>query len=463
MAFPKPAPLPWRPEHAKLEAEVLAKIRPSPEDVKRILDAATGVQNAAQAALDAKGIRGRAAVQGSVAKGTFLAGSADIDLFLILEPSVALADLEPITDYVGAAVLAGAEKKYAQHPYLCGTYAGHAVDLVPAYHVAEATGKMSAVDRTPFHTAWVRGQLDDSKRDAVRLAKAFLKAVQCYGAETAVGGLSGYLVEVLVLGAGGFHGFLEWAMEWKPGRRYAYARDEAPDDVSPVVVVDPVDPSRNCAAAVSLATMEQLRQAVTEYLANPVPAFYFPPPPPRPKPGELSSKLQAQGQELLWILAKPDGIRLDLVFPQFQRAGRTLQEAMEKRGFEVIRHAVWTDDAEVLFVFLVTKHLLPETYLHRGPVGDGRPNAERFKQKHAKNPLAVGPVEADAQGHLQVQLRNPARTALENLQAAWGMGLGKHVDAVQVSARIDQDPDAAPPAWQSQVADFVTGRKPWQN
>ena len=234
-----------------LEAEILRELTPTAAEEGALAAAAHDLEQAAQAALAEAGLAGRAAVQGSVAKGTWLRGGADIDLFLFLYPCVPLERLESAAVTVGAKVLHDARRKYAQHPYLSGAFQGHAVDLVPAYAVATAAAKMSAVDRTPFHTAWVRDRLDAAARGQVRLAKRWLKGVGCYGAQTALGGFSGYLVEVLVARHGSLDGLLAWLAAGAKPRRIVLGPDQVTDDVSPLVVVDPVDPARNCAAAVT--------------------------------------------------------------------------------------------------------------------------------------------------------------------------------------------------------------------
>ncbi|HLF16819.1 MAG TPA: nucleotidyltransferase domain-containing protein, partial [Candidatus Thermoplasmatota archaeon] len=167
-----------------LEQGVLAEITPTPAEEAAAARAVADLEAEATRALAEAGLPGAAAVQGSLAKGTWLKGGADIDLFLLLDPAVPLDELESVAERVGRRILEKPQKKYAQHPYLQGFFRGQAVDLVPAYRVASAHAKMSAVDRTPFHTAWVRTRLDARGRGEVRLAKRWMKGVGVYGAET---------------------------------------------------------------------------------------------------------------------------------------------------------------------------------------------------------------------------------------------------------------------------------------
>src|SRR5260370_7588286 len=90
-----------------------------------------------------------------------------------------------------------------------------------------------------------------------RLMKRFLKGIRSYGAEIRVGGFSGMLVETLILHYQSFLQVLDRASKWRPviflelekpsGSQDSIAREFG----STLVLVDPVDPNRNLAPAVS--------------------------------------------------------------------------------------------------------------------------------------------------------------------------------------------------------------------
>ncbi len=452
-------------DRAAIEADVLRAVTPSPDEEKALAAVVAELEAKAAAALAQAGLKGKPGVQGSVAKGTWLRGGADIDLFLLLDPGVPADKLDGVAATVGQQLLPDARRKYAQHPYLSGTFKGHAVDLVPAYAVPSAGAKMSAVDRTPFHSAWVRERLDAAGRAQVRLAKKWLKGVGAYGAQTALGGFSGYLVEVLVAAKGSFVGLVDWlAADAKP-RRVALGPDQVKDDVAPLVVVDPVDPARNCAAAVTAATLALAVEAARAYKARPDRRF-FDPAPPRAEPADLvRSAVSSTSSGGLWtgVLLRPSGARMDIVFPQFQRAVRTLTSGLESAGFAVRATdvALSPDESEV-FVQWVTGPALPERRTHRGPPDDARPNAAQFKAKWAGHADALGPVRNEG-GNLVVDVAVRLRTPADWLRARLPTEpMGKHAEAAAKEARVFDDPAAAPQAWAPRVADVVLGRRPWE-
>lgn len=448
-----------------LERAVLTDLTPTPEERTRIDGAVAGVTAAVTEALRAEELPGTPSVQGSIAKDTFLQGDMDIDLFLLMDPDVDEAALKQTTERVGRRVLDAPRKKYAQHPYIIGSWDGVQVDLVPAYRVAEAGARMSAVDRTPFHTAWVREHLTDTLRDHLRLLKGWCKGVGVYGAETSQAGFSGYLLEVLAVHFGAFHAVLDWLAAGATPRRIALGDDQVEDDVSPLVVVDPVDPTRNCAAAVGTDTLTLAAQAAEAYERSPSRRFWSPAP-PRPEPAEtLHAALAAEDAQWLGLRLSPQTDRLDVVLPQFQKAARTMQDQLERAGFAVRRSDVsaYEDDRRIGMQWVLDAGTLPATRVHEGPSSDHEPNASRFREKWQDHPDAAGPVR-EVDGTLQVAVAVPHRTPAALLAARLAdAGFGKHMrEAVAAGADILEDPARADAAWAPRVADVVLGRPPWE-
>lgn len=464
---------------------ILARVRPTPAQEAALAQDVDDLLFVAGAAMERLGLTGEPSVQGSVAKGTWLRGEADIDLFLLLDPGLDEARLKAAAEALGAHLLEGPRRRYAQHPYVVGTFRGRTVDLVPAYRVAAAHERMSAVDRTPFHTEWVRRHLDDAGCSQVRLLKRWMKGTEVYGAQTAAGGFSGYLVEVLVVRFGGFAQVLAWLAAGARPRRLALGDDHVEDEVAPLVVVDPVDPARNCAAAVRDDTLARAVEAAQAWSREPAEAFFFPAP-PRAEPAEaLHAALRRQGAAWVGLAVAPQTDRLDIVLPQFQRSARLAAQALERAGFPVRRLDVqpYDDEARVGLQWVCDDVELPAVRVHAGPVEDAGPNAQRFRQKWQGHPLAQGPVETAPGGQLTVRVRVPQRTPFDWLRANPGVLTGRHVQEALAAAEAGAgavgrpagaagsaagtgaflgDPAQAEGGWAPRVADVVLDRRPWQ-
>src|SRR5208337_4528210 len=116
---------------------------------------------------------------------------------------------------------------------------------------------LSATDRTPFHTQYIRQHLSPDRRGDVRLLKAFLRSIGTYGADIKTGGFSGMLVETLALGFDGFLNVIRNFAEWNQNRyldveKYYQNRSGEVTKIfpEPLIVIDPVDKGRNLGAAV---------------------------------------------------------------------------------------------------------------------------------------------------------------------------------------------------------------------
>ena len=283
---------------------------------------------------------------GSVAKGTWLPG-ADIDLFLRFPEG---ADLKAEGLALARAVLPDGEELYAQHPYLRGSVEGHSVDAVPCFAISDPSQPASAVDRTVFHTAWVHENLTDAQRDGVRVAKRFLAVAGAYGAAAAVGGFSGYLVEVLVHRAGDFPAFVEEVAGWRPPVTLGTVPG-APE--AEITLPDPVDPGRNVAAGVMRDGLARAVLAARRFLAEPTADAFV----------VGAAERKPLGCVTTVVLPHPGGVE-ETALPHIQRQGRKLVRALEPFGVLGSHCSLGNEGFIVLETAAVE---LPERQLHRGP------------------------------------------------------------------------------------------------
>ncbi len=308
---------------------------------------------------------------GSVAKGTWLPG-ADLDLFLRFPPGTDLA-VEGLT--LARRLLPEGVELYAQHPYLRGEIDSTEIDVVPCLAVADGASPESAVDRTPFHTAWVRERITPTSAGEVRLAKRFLQGVGAYGAAAAVGGFSGYLVEILVLRYGGFRAWLELLAGWQPPVELGVVPG-AP--ATAVTLPDPVDSARNVAAGVTRRTLGLAVLAARAFLANPGERYFFPPHWTPATEGCTTT-----------LRLPPTDEPVERALPRLQRHGRRLARLLEPFGVLGWHASVGTCPA---LVFETATRARPVVELHRGPEPWG-PGALEFLAHHPTARLGAERLE----------------------------------------------------------------------
>ncbi|MGC8970095.1 MAG: CCA tRNA nucleotidyltransferase, partial [Conexivisphaera sp.] len=313
--------------------EVKARLRPSPEERRRADGVAARALEAASRALADLGLRGEARLGGSYAHDTWLAGHADVDVFLLLEPGTDL-EAEGLRAAERALELAGAgrvERRYAEHPYMSGEVEGIRVEVVPCYRVPRGSW-MSAADRSPYHTEYLLGRLNDPLRDEIRATKAFMRAQGIYGAEIKVRGFSGYLVEVLTLSYGNLVGLMRAAASWRPGE--VVSPEPLQADVAAIhrgallVVPDPVDQRRNLGAAVSAWSLGRFVVASEMFLEEPDTKFFE-------EPIEAGSPLGLEDvarDSLAVVIRKPEKPE-DILWGEVWRTMRGLAGYLRSRGF----------------------------------------------------------------------------------------------------------------------------------
>ncbi len=216
---------------------------------------------------------------GSYAHGTWLPGSADLDYFLLYSPEIGATAIARAGMTDAETVLKGytTRRRFAEHPYLEGYVGGIRVNLVPCAD-AKPGNWVTSMDRSRYHSAFMKEHLNEEMKGEVRVAKAFLKARGLYGAEIRIAGFSGYLTEVLIVKYGSFLQLIKAATVWKKGEMITI--DSPSSSVkqlfqaAPLIVIDPVDPRRNLAQAVRPANIGNFIMLSRSFIRKPR-ASYF--------------------------------------------------------------------------------------------------------------------------------------------------------------------------------------------
>ena len=360
--------------------EVLERIRPTPEEEERVRKVVDKVRDLLESIKHSFSFR-KIVFAGSTARGTNLRGSSDIDVFLLYPKDVSLEEIEGEVRKLAEKI--GGELLYAQHPYLKKNIDGVDVEIVPAYEIKPGERPLSATDRTPLHNEYVMAKLKDWQKDEVRLLKAFMKGIGVYGAEIKVEGFSGYLCELLIIHYGDFLSTLKAATKWRWGEYIDIEGKGKVKEKRPLIVVDPVDPYRNAAHAVSRESMARFIVASREFLKKPSLKFFFP---KRPllSPSEVKEILEERRSRLVGVFLKyPSGAPPDNIWGQLKKLGRLLERKLEEKDNFVIQRGVWTDERELVAVLLeIGGRYTARIHVREGPPVTNEEHAERFLEKH---------------------------------------------------------------------------------
>lgn len=328
---------------------------------------------------------------GSRARGTFVSGDRDLDIFFFFPPSAPRNELEKQGLAVGKKVLRdfGAETHYAEHPYVRGMVGKMRVEVVPCYRIKDKI--ISAVDRSPLHNRFLKKQMKAKQRDDVILLKQFMKAAGTYGADQKTHGFSGYLCELLVLKYGSFEKVIKGAAKWKPGTTIDILklRSDYSKFAAPLVVIDPVDAERNVAAALNAAGFERFIGAAKRFLKSPSEEFFF------PKQKAIDAEGWTKGKNIVLITMTCPEVVEEILWSQLERLASSLERQLRLFDFDVVARRHWTDEKKACAILLELKSLkLTDDKEQMGPLVKDASNYEAFVQKHKEHWVSGGRVHA---------------------------------------------------------------------
>jgi tRNA nucleotidyltransferase (CCA-adding enzyme) len=340
---------------------------------------------------------------GSFAKGTWLRGDADIDIFVKMRPAVDLQEFEKAGKRIGLTALKkyNPQLRYSDHPYVEAWVNGTRVNVVPCYDVEKGKWQ-SAADRSPFHTDYVIQNFDAEKKSQTRLLKSFLKSAGIYGAEISVAGFSGYVSEVLVMKYGTFEDVLHAASELQPRQVIAindsYDTDIVRGFASRLIIIDPVDRRRNLGTAIASESVGRFVLAARAFLAKPSLKFFGKTPQGRRADSAVRSNI-------LIVEFKHRERSPDVVWGQLKRSLAAVTKQLEIADFGVLRTSCVTDERNsAAMAFLLESLTLPAYTMRKGPEVYRRQDSASFLAS-PKNRSHISWVDAEMRISMLVDRR----------------------------------------------------------
>lgn len=345
-------------------AKALPLCEPTPSEERKII----AVAEEAKALVD-RHVAGMSDIVqvvfgGSFAKGTWLRGDADIDIFFKVRSSVPVEKFEELGRSVGHDALKAHRPRlrYSDHPYVEAFVKNVRINVVPCYDVEQGRWQ-SAADRSPFHTEFISRNFDNEKRKQARLLKKFFKAAGIYGAEISTGGFSGYVSEVLVHKYGSFESVLRASADWQE-RQVVAAGDYDPDVVkgfnSQIIIIDPVDSRRNLGTAISPESAGRFMLAARAFLSRPSIQFF--------KGDQRGPDAKKLLPSVLMVEFSHKERSPDVIWGRIKRSTSAIAKQLELADFVVLRSSCVTDEKKsAALAFLLESMTLPPYTKKKGP------------------------------------------------------------------------------------------------
>jgi tRNA nucleotidyltransferase (CCA-adding enzyme) len=325
----------------KTKKELLKEIKP---DTSQTIREKKFIDNIIKKIEKIPGSHLSAVCAGSFGKGTHLKDTKDFDVFVIYPPSLNKEKFIEEGLSVGQKVFKGYfwEKAYSQHSYIRGVIDGHKIEIVPSYKIEPNEPIISAVDRTTLHLMFIEKNMSQEQKDETRILKFFLKHIGAYGADTSVSGFSGYLCELLILFYGDFKTVLENVCNWKTPVKFTLLKEQHTNLArfsDPLVVIDPVDDTRNVASAVSLKQLSLFIAASRIFIENPSIDFFRQRVTPKVTYHQLLGKLENFSIAIVRFEVKD--LLKEIVWSKVKSNTKKLITHLEFSDFDVLKYDVY--------------------------------------------------------------------------------------------------------------------------
>ncbi len=374
--------------HQQIFKEVLKEIVPSEAERSKLLSQVNEFLKDLNSELKRVRVRAKAVLGGSYSKDTWLSGDYDVDIFVkfsLQHKEQNLSDL-----------LEKALKKW-RHERIHGSRDYFWVrdsikyEIVPVLDISKADQAVNVTDFSPWHVSWVNKKGAKFKND-IRLAKKFCKGSSCYGAESYIRGFSGHVLDILVTHYKGFLPLLKSARAWKPKvildfnnvyKGKALLMMNKSKTEGPVILVDPVQPGRNSAAALTEENFNKFVLAAKKFLKKPSKECFV--------EKKVDFKALEKKGHLVKISVKTLEDKEDVAGTKFVRAFEHVRDSLQ--DFQ-IRDSGWLWDkvSKGAWWFVLGKKQLPAEMDWSGPPVKIKYAVENFKKIYKKTFVKKGRV-----------------------------------------------------------------------
>jgi tRNA nucleotidyltransferase (CCA-adding enzyme) len=382
-------------QRSALEKKILQQITPS----KRPPAMMAKVLAKLRAAIARRQHNATVLVGGSTAKGTNLKGDHDVDVFVRFSPDY---DDERLADILGEvlnATFRDVHRVHGSRDYFHVQLGAYLFEFVPVLNISSWEEARNVTDMSPLHVDYVRRKIAmlPSLADDIRLTKQFCKAARVYGAESYIGGFSGHVIDLLNIYYSGFRELLAAAAAWKskvvidPERRLDNPLTQLnfAKTLAPLVIVDPVQPDRNSAAALSPQAFAKFRAAAKEYLQNPAESFF------RITPLDVRQiRREHKDAEIICVTLVPLDGKKDVVGAKCFKVYQFLLRNLLGHGF-ALQESRWEfTPQKAVLVFVLPKQQLPKDMELEGPPVHRTEDVARFAKAHTTTFTRGGKVHA---------------------------------------------------------------------
>ncbi len=334
---------------------------------------------------------------GSGIKGTWLKDSYDADIFVCFDYNKYKNKHDELPDILEKHLkrkFGSITRLHGSRDYFQIDKKGFSFEIIPILKIDKADKAQNITDVSPLHARFIEKY--SHLADEMRLLKQFCKANNIYGAESYINGFSGYVCELLIVHYKSFRAAIRNAAKWKKKvvidtkgyyrNRNIFMELNKSKQQGPLIIIDPVQSSRNAAAAVSQEKFDLFRKKAIEFLKNPSIRFF------RKKDFSVL-EIRKKFRNAIILKMMPLKGKKDVVGCKLVKVLNLLYRALIKNDFHVDKHG-WSWNHEAVMYFVTKESRLPSTSVKEGPPIQRKEHVKRFRRKYKATYMEDGRIKA---------------------------------------------------------------------
>ncbi len=259
-------------------------------------------------------------------------------------------------------------------------------EIIPVKKISSARKAENVTDLSYFHTKYLNKKLNYRLRKEISIAKKFCKSAGVYGAESYIGGFSGYALECLIVHYKSFNRMISELSKYRgekividPEKHYKNPKNvffEMNESriKSPVILVDPTWKERNVLAALSDESFSIFLKRIREFVRKPSEKFFV-------EEEFDSKKFFRSGGNNYRIELETNRQEGDIAGTKMKKFSKWITERIQK-NFEIIQKKFNYGGGKKSDIFISVK---PKKEIIRvGPNTEDRLNSQNFRRANKK-------------------------------------------------------------------------------
>ncbi|MFP4403738.1 MAG: nucleotidyltransferase domain-containing protein [Candidatus Woesearchaeota archaeon] len=323
-------------------------------------------------------------IGGSVAKETILKNNYDCDIFIRFNKKYKNENLSNLTEKI-LSIFKNITRVHGSRDYFNAKIDDIEFEFIPVLKIDSKKDAQNVTDFSPLHVKWIKSKIkkDSNLIKEIIITKQFCKTIRVYGAESYIAGFSGHLIEILLVKYKNFENLLINSLKWKKHEiidveNFKTAKKINKSKINSIIVIDPVQPNRNAASALSFEKVEHFKKNALTFLKKPKIKYFI-----KSKITiDSIKKIKYDGKKIilkLYLFKNKKDITGSIILKIYNKLINTLlinDFEIDKSDFE------WNLKNSAIIYIFVKKAIINKEKIWPGPPVKSKKHCLLFKEKH---------------------------------------------------------------------------------